>query len=156
MKDFIPFIVMAIAGSSVYYFLKRNKRFSPFKKSTLIIAVVAFIITEAGRSFYRPFIYANNINDYMVADMIGNSFGTMTAIFFILTVSGRETKKDFALILLITLGLVLYESMNLVFGYPFNSNDIIATVSFGLLSVLIYRILLKRKDRSTESNWAKR
>jgi len=47
-----------------------------------VIAVLFFFLTEIGRNIYRPYIYSNNIDDYGIADSIGNSGGIIVQIFF--------------------------------------------------------------------------
>ena len=106
--------------------------------------MTAYAVTELGRSFYRPYIYANKIDDYFIADTIGNSFGTMTAIFIILTLSGKGTKKDWNIVVMIIAGLLFYELLNLTGKTAIDINDMIATVIFGTLSALIYNFLLKK------------
>lgn len=142
MKAFVPFCAIAISSLLIYFYLNKTERFTRLKKITLTIFIIAFILTELGRSFYRPYIYAHNINDYFISDTIGNSFGTVATIFFILTVVGKGNSKDIILISFIILGLVLYEGINLVSNYPFDIKDIVTTVLFGLLSIYIYRRLL--------------
>ena len=145
MKPFIPFIFIPILGVGTYYYLKKTGRFNYLRKRTLLISVFAFTLTEIGRSFYRPFIYANKVNDFFIADTIGNSLGTITAIFFLLTIVGKENSKDFYLIFTVTVGLILYEGSNILFNYQVDINDIISTILFGFVSALIYWRLLKRK-----------
>ena len=132
-------------GVGTYYYLKKTGRFNHLRKRTLLISVFAFTLTEIGRSFYRPFIYANKVNDFFIADTIGNSLGTITAIFFLLTIVGKENSKDFYLIFTVTVGLILYEGSNILFNYQVDINDIISTILFGFVSALIYWRLLKRK-----------
>jgi hypothetical protein len=44
----------------------------------LIIGVCALIVHEfIAKPYYRPFIYSNHINDFHVADTLGNSLGTI-------------------------------------------------------------------------------
>ena len=144
LKELVPFIFIPILGWVTLYYLKKSGKINLLRKTTLLIALIAFLLTELGRSFYRPFIYANNINDYFIADTIGNSLGTATAIFFILTISGKGNSKDFILILIIVLGLLLYEASNLLFNYPVDIHDMISTVIFGIISGLLYWRLLKK------------
>lgn len=118
------------------------------KKRTLFIAITAFSITELGRSFYRPYIYKNNIEDFLIADTIGNSFGTMTAIFMILTLSGKGTKKDWNIVFIIIAGLLVYELLNLTGKTAIDINDMITTVVFGMISALIYSFLLRKYGSS--------
>ena len=41
-----------------------------------------FVLTEIGRKIYRPYIYANDIFDFWIADTIGNFTGTIAIVFF--------------------------------------------------------------------------
>lgn len=142
MDNYIPFILIPIIYWGVLNYLKKKKDLTFLKKRTLIIAITAFSITELGRSFYRPYIYEKNIYDYHFADTIGNSFGTITAIFMILTLSGKGNKSDWKIILIIIFGLLVYELMNLTGKTAIDYNDMIATLLFGSISSLIYWLLL--------------
>ena len=122
------------------------------KRITLFIGITAYSITELGRSFYRPYIYANHIHDYFIADTIGNSFGTVTAIFMILTLSGKGTHKDWNIFLIIIPGLLVYELLNLTGKTAVDINDMIATLIFGALSAIIYFFVLKKYGGVNPSN----
>ena len=76
-----------------------------------ILAVVFFFLTEIGRKIYRPFIYTNNIDDYGIADSIGNSGGIVVQIFFTLTILNSPGKKVFNVIGFLVVGYILYEIM---------------------------------------------
>jgi len=114
------------------------------KKITLIIGLIAFFLTEMARSFYRPYIYQNELFDYYIADTIGNSLGTVTAIFMILTLAGKGSKKDYHFIGILVLGLLAYEGMNLLGTTPFDWRDAVATIIFGILSWIVYAYLLRK------------
>lgn len=144
MDNYIPFILIPFIYWGVLHHLKKKDNLTSLKKITLFIGIAAFSITELGRSFYRPYIYANKIDDYFIADTIGNSFGTVTAIFMVLTLSGKGTNKDWRLVSIIIVGLLVYELLNLTGRTSIDINDIIATVIFGIISVLIYFFLLKK------------
>ena len=152
MDNYIPFILIPIIYWGVLHHLKKKDKLTSLKKITLLIAIVAFSITELGRSFYRPYIYANKIDDYFLADTIGNSFGTVTAIFMILTLSGKGTSKDWNIVFIIIAGLIIYEFLNLTGKTAIDVNDIIATVVFGTISVLIYFFLLKKYGENLIQN----
>ena len=123
---------------------KAVKTIDIFRIIYLIIAVVAFFITEAGRYIYRPFIYGNDINDYGIADSIGNSGGIVVQIFFMLAILNSPRKKVFRVIGFVTVGYVVYEILQpyLPKGV-FDWNDIYGTVIGGVFTFLI--ILLIRK-----------
>lgn len=84
----------------------------------------------------------------MIADTIGNSFGTITAIFMILTMAGRGSHWDWRLVGIVIAGLIGYEVLNLTGHHAFDVNDVIATLIFGGLSVLIYAWTLSKYGRS--------
>ena len=119
------------------------------KKITLTIGASAFFLTEMARSFYRPYIYAHDINDWVVADTIGNSLGTVAAVFMILTMSGRGTSWDWRLVGMVIAGLIAYEMLNIFGDHPFDVNDVIATLVFGTISIAIYARILARYGATT-------
>ena len=125
------------------HLIARND-YSRLKRITYSIGISAYFLTEISRSFYRPYIYANDISDWVIAETIGNSFGTVTAVFMILTMSGRGTSWDWRLVGIVVLGLLGYEMQNLISDHPFDINDVLATIVFGGISAVIYaRILAK-------------
>ena len=128
------------------FFTDKNviKTIDIFRIIYMIIAVLAFFITEAGRYIYRPFIYANEINDYGIADSIGNSGGIVVQIFFMLAILNSPGEKVFRVIGFVTVGYVIYEILQpyLPKGV-FDWKDIYGTVIGGVISFLI--ILLIRK-----------
>ncbi len=144
MQNYVPFFLIPFIGWGVRRFLISRDDYTALKKITLGIGISAYFITEMARSFYRPFVYANEIDDWVIADTIGNSFGTITAIFMILTMSGRGTSWDWRLVGMVIVGLIGYEVLNLPGHDAFDVNDVIATLLFGSVSVLVYaRILAK-------------
>ena len=58
-----------------------------------ILFIVSYGLTEIGRYVYRPFIYDNHINDFGIADSIGNSGGILAQIFFGLMIINPSKKK---------------------------------------------------------------
>ena len=148
MDKYIPFVLIPFIGWGVRRYLIARNDYSRLKKITFSIGISAYFVTEVARSFYRPYIYANDINDWVIADTIGNSFGTITAVFMILTMSGRGTNWDWWLVGMVIFGLLGYESINLLGDYPFDINDVLATVLFGGISMLIYASILNKHGNS--------
>lgn len=144
MENYIPFVLIPFIGWGVWRFLKKKNDLTPLKKRTFAWGIVAFFLTEMARSFYRPYIYAHDIEDYYVADTIGNSLGTVTAIFMVLTLAGSGTPRDWKVVGIIIGGLVGYECLNLLGDYPFDARDVVATLVFGAGSAAVYAGLLKR------------
>jgi len=125
--------------------------YTALKKITLGIGASAFFLTEMARSFYRPYIYANDIDDWVVADTIGNSLGTIAAVFMILTMSGRGTTWDWRLVAMVIAGLIGYELLNFASDHPFDVNDVVATLIFGGISVVVYARILAHYGEPPES-----
>ncbi len=71
--------------------------------------IFSFFLTEIGRYIYRPFIYEHNINDFGVADSMGNLGGIIVQIFFGLTIFNPTKIKSLRLIVFFILGYIFYE-----------------------------------------------
>lgn len=61
----------------------------------MIVGISAVLLYEAARAYYRPFIYSNAINDFHLADTLGNSLGTVAAVFVFASLLGRDRAKDY-------------------------------------------------------------
>ncbi len=141
-NQYFFFILLPIVGWGIWHLLGKRGNRSPLKKTTLWIGMTAWFITELARSFYRPYIYHHHIFDYHIADTIGNSAGTITAIFIIITLSGKGTIHDWKLILILICGLVGYEFLNR--PSRIDPLDIAATIIFGGLSLMVYLFCVKK------------
>ena len=117
----------------------------------LVFFVISFPLTEIGRYVYRPYIYSNNINDFGIADSMGNLGGIVVMIFFGLTIINSPWKKGYGLILFYILGYIVYE-----FAQPylprgtFDWLDIYGTVIGGIVAAIIYTIIhltLSKKNK---------
>ena len=144
VQNFIPFVLIPFIAWGVRHHLVSRGDYTALKKVTLVIGISAWFVTELARSFYRPYIYANNINDWVIADTVGNSLGTVTAVFMIITMAGRGTSWDWRLVGMVLAGLIGYEMLNLVDDHPFDVNDVLATLVFGAISILVYAWTLNR------------
>ncbi|HPJ21482.1 MAG TPA: hypothetical protein PLH18_03905 [Clostridia bacterium] len=145
MDTFGPFILLPIICMVIYYILKKQTDFTKKKKTLLILFAVCFFISEAGRSFYRPYIYENGFFDLYIADTLGSSFGTLTAIFFILLMQGRDRIFDMAYIAGVTIIIMVYEFARLPGNEVFDPKDLYATLIVSALAALVYYfIFLKR------------
>jgi len=110
----------------------------------LVIAVLFFFLTEIGRNIYRPYIYTNNIDDYGIADSIGNSGGIIVQIFFTLAILNSPRKKVLRVIGFIVIGYIVYEILQpyLPRGV-FDWKDIYGTIIGGVLSLFILFFIKK-------------
>lgn len=113
--------------------------FSRTRAINLLIAALAFALTEIGRDVYRPYVYRHNLNDLGIADTIGNHLGTITVVFFSLAISHAGRRDGLIMMVVIVAGLVLYEfTQQLMRDSTFDWRDIVATFVGGLISFLIY------------------
>jgi hypothetical protein len=113
-----------------------------FKKSSLRLAyliafVCFFILTEMGRKVYRPYVYRNHIDDWGVADTIGNSLGTLTQIFLYLGLANATKVQSYRLIAFVTLGYVAYEVVQPILPRStFDLKDVFATLAAGIVAAV--------------------
>ena len=110
-------------------------------------AVVAFFLTEVGRSIYRPYIDDNGINDFGIADSMGNLGGIVVQVFFSLAILNSQRRKTFNVIGFLVVGYILYEFVQpyLPKGV-FDWKDIYGTLIGGFASVmfvLVLRLIVK-------------
>ena len=123
--------------------LKRWK-LTKYKVINFAIGISALLIYEfVGRPIYRPYIYSNNINDFHFADTLGNTFGTLTTLFFLIAIFSNDMIKGNYLIKIGTFSIVVFELAHPLLGKTIDIWDIIATVTTGLVCYFIYNNLFK-------------
>jgi hypothetical protein len=121
------------------------KGFSNWKLSkeriiNFAIGISALLVYElVARPYYRPFIYRNNIQDFHIADTIGNSLGTIATIFILIGILGRGKIQNLLLIKIITVSVMLYELAHPLLGKPIDPWDIVATIISGGISLVLYK-----------------
>ncbi len=126
----------------------RNWKLNKYKAINFAIGISALLIYEfVGRPIYRPYIYNNKINDFHIADTLGNTLGTLTTIFFLIAILSNDTTKGNYLIKLGTFSVVVFELAHPLLGKPIDIWDILATILTGFVSYLVYNTLFK--DRQT-------
>jgi hypothetical protein len=122
----------------------RSWKLTKYKVINFTIGISALLIYEfVGRPIYRPYIYDNKINDFHIADTLGNTFGTLPTIFFLIALLSNDTTKGNYLIKLGTLSVVVFELAHTLLGKPIDIWDIIATIMTGFISHLIYNTIFK-------------
>lgn len=115
-----------------------------YKAINFAIGISGLLIYEfVGRPIYRPYIYNNNINDFHFADTLGNTFGTLPTIFFLIAILSNDTIKGNYLIKLGTFSVILFELAHPLLGKPIDIWDIVATIITGLISYVIYNSIFK-------------
>lgn len=122
-------------------------RLTKYKTINFAIGISALLIYEfVGRPIYRPYIYKNKINDLHIADTLGNTFGTLPTIFFLIAILSNDTTKGNYLIKLGTFSIVVFELAHPLLGKAIDIWDIIATIITGLISYLIYNSIFKNRQ----------
>lgn len=118
----------------------KSWRFTRTRSAHLIVAATSIIVYEfVARAYYRPYIYAHGINDFHIADTIGNTLGTLATVFTFLFLLGGETKRDRFIINTVTLSVAVYELAHPLLGKPMDPWDLGATILSGGICHLIYR-----------------
>jgi hypothetical protein len=125
----------------------RNWKLTKYKAINFAIGISALLIYEfVGRPIYRPYIYDNKINDFHIADTLGNTFGTLPTLFFLIAILSNETTKGNYLIKLGTFSVVVFELAHPLLGKPIDIWDIVATIMTGIISYLIYNSVFKNRQ----------
>ena len=126
-----------------FFFSKeRTKLITPLRATYFAIAVVAFLGTEFGRKIYRPFIYSHGIEDYGLADMIGNLGGTVVQIFLYLGLANSTRIQGLRIITIVTVGYLVYEFLQPVLPRgTFDWLDVYATLVAGSFSAVLMLVL---------------
>ena len=105
-------------------------------------AIGAFLLTEAGRNIYRPYIYETGINDFGIADSIGNLGGIVVQVFVSLALLNSRKTKAFNVIGFLVAGFILYEIIQpyLPKGV-FDWKDIYGTIIGGIICAFLVVLL---------------
>ena len=116
----------------------------------LAIGISAILVYEfLARPIYRPYIYRNRINDFHIADTIGNSLGTIATVFVLIGLIGEGKSQHLFLIKLITISIVLYELAHPLLGKTIDPWDIAATILTGGLCLILYRFIHPARSNGT-------
>mgnify|MGYP001815835438 CR=1 FL=1 len=109
-----------------------------------LVAVAAFILTEVGRSVYRPFIYENSIDDFGIADSMGNLGGIVVQIYASLAIINARGRKALNVIGFLVAGYILYEFLQLVLPKGvFDWKDIYGTIVGAIASTLLLLVIVR-------------
>ncbi|MCF8366452.1 MAG: hypothetical protein K9H16_11760 [Bacteroidales bacterium] len=130
-----------------FYDKERIKKFDRLRIVYLVCFILAFALTEAGRYFYRPWVYQNDINDFGIADSMGNLGGVVVQIFFGMTVFNPLVKKGIRLIVFFVLGYIVYEFLQFILPKgTFDWKDVFGTLVGGFFGLILFSAfhLLKR------------
>lgn len=122
--------------------LDRALKFGPIRAIYFGLFVVLFLLTELGRRVYRPYIYRNGIDDWGLADVVGNLFGTAVSIFFNLAFSHANRVQGLRIIAFTAMGITIYELLQPVLPKGvLDWKDVISTPVSGLFSALVFVVI---------------
>jgi hypothetical protein len=130
---------------SIFWSKERVFTFSPLRGVYWCAFALFFLLTEWGRKVYRPFVYANGVRDGGLADVMGNSGGTLAIIFFDLAFTHATRVQGRRIIGLVTAGLMVYEVLQGVLPKSvFDWKDMVATLIAGLFALVLLEIIHHR------------
>lgn len=122
-------------------------RVSRFRIISFTIGMTALLIYEfIGLPYYRPYIYSNHINDFHMADTLGNTLGTIALIFLLIALFSDEKGKGRPLIKFGTIIALLMELLHPLLGKSIDIWDILATLTTGMLCLTAFNYLFKDPD----------
>ncbi len=107
----------------------------------LAVGLGAVVAYELARAYYRPFIYAQGLNDFHLADTLGNSLGTLATVFVFVAVLGRGGWHDYFILRCVALAVAVYELAHPLLGKPIDGWDLVATALAGVVCEGAYRLL---------------
>jgi len=126
--------------------LDRDRLFqlNPRRGVYMLTGGLAFLVTELGRNVYRPWVYGNGIQDWGIADTLGNSGGTMTIICLELGLINATRRQGMWLTAIVTAGLAIYELITpLLPKHVLDVKDVLATLATGIVACL-YHLAVQR------------
>jgi len=133
-----------ISESNFFVDKEKIRTIDTFRVTYFLMSLFFFLITEIGRNIYRPYIYKNLIDDFGIADSIGNLGGILVQIFFGLAVFNSQLIKSIRLITFFILGYILYEIIQPILPRGvFDWQDIYGTLIGGIIAVLLLFLLHK-------------
>ena len=122
--------------------IDKIKTIDTFRITYFVVFLVSFGLTEIGRFVYRPFIYKNEIDDFGIADSMGNSGGIIVQIFFALAIINSTRIKGLRLIVFMVLGYILYEiAQPFLPKGVFDIKDIYGTLIGGIIALLLFLLI---------------
>lgn len=105
----------------------------------LLVGVVAFVVTEAGRFVGRPYVRLHGINDFGLTESIGNLGGIVVMIFLGCAAINPTKPQSYRLATFYSVGFVAYEFFQPVLPKGvFDWNDVLGTaIGYAIALVLL-------------------
>jgi hypothetical protein len=125
--------------------LEQIKRIDSRRVIYFFAFAISFLVTEFGRHVYRPIIYRNDIQDFGLADSIGNLGGIVVQVFFGLALLNSDHRQGYRVIGFLVVGYIIYEIMQPILPKgTFDFKDVVGTLVGGLFSALVFFLIHKK------------
>lgn len=113
---------------------------SKFRIVFIFIGIIFILLTHVADTYYRSWVYANQISDFGLAGYLPSITGTITAIFLLIGLSKEPIKNIPKSAVFIAIGCIAYEVLQPIFGTGvFDWLDLAAIIiSGGLISLLLH------------------
>ena len=118
----------------------------------MAVGLSSVLLYEAARAYYRPFIYSNAINDFHIADTLGNSLGTVAVVIVFTSLLGHDGARDLFLIRTVTISVLVYELAHPLLGKSIDIWDMAVTVLAGVFCEGLYKLLHKQSPNVMNKN----
>ncbi len=116
----------------------------------ITIGLLSSLLGILAKSAYREFIYVNNFVDFGIADSLPSFLFVVGTTFIGLTfIENKKEKKVVGMISFITVGALLYELEQIFTPMSFDIKDVVATILGGLVSLFLYKYILKKYQAKT-------
>ena len=123
----------------IFFSKNRFLKLGPIRGVYFGLFAAFFFLTEIGREIYRPYVYRNRIDDFGLADVVGNLLGTVAIIFFNLGVIHAAKRQGIRLVAFVTFGVAVYELLQSVLPRGvLDWKDVISTFIAGLFSLAMF------------------
>lgn len=127
------------------------RRIDTFRIVYFVMFILSFTLTEIGRYVYRPYIYENKINDFGIADSMGNLGGIIVQIFFGLAFLNSTRIKGIRVIAFLVLGYIVYEAAQIILPKGvFDWKDVWGTLLGGTIALVMFLIIHKIIKRNRQ------
>lgn len=120
------------------------------RMALLALGLLAVGLYEIARAWYRPFVYSRGLNDFHIADTLGNSLGTVATVLVFASILGRSHTQTLFVLRAAAIAVAAYELAHPLLGKPVDPFDLIATLLAGFVCQYAY-LAFYRRERALES-----
>ena len=108
-----------------------------------LIGLLAVVIGFLSKTIYRNFVNLNGINNYGIAGFLPSYFYVLG---FALLLLIKPTKYTKLIVLIVTLGSILFELKQWKSTGKIDLNDILASIAGGITVILILKFIEKTSE----------